>query len=343
MKPINIVRSVGFSLCLLVFSLQTTAQPPRFRIDSVNPSVHDPVLIREGNTYHLFQTGNGIGHLTSTDLKVWRASKAVFARHPEWINRYLPEFRGHMWAPDILFYQGRYHLFYSCSAFGKNTSLIGHTSTTTLDPDKPDFGWTDHGMILQSVPYRDMWNAIDPNIIVDENGTPWMSFGSFWDGIKLVRLTEDLSGLAKPEEWHSLCRRPRSHKLDDANPGDGAVEAPFIFKRGDYYYLFVSYDYCCKGLNSNYNIVVGRSKKVSGPYLDRNEVSLATGGGTTVMKSDEDFAGVGHCGVYHMGETDYLVAHGYSKKANGDSKLILRELEWDSQGWPLPIMLPQHP
>ena len=97
-----------------------------------------------------------------------------------------------------------------------------------------------------------MWNAIDPNIIVDENGTPWMSFGSFWDGIKMVKLTDDMMQVAQPEEWHSLCRRERSFELDDKDPGDGAVEAPFIMKHGDYYYLFVSFDYCCRGKDSTW-------------------------------------------------------------------------------------------
>jgi len=339
MKSTKRLFSVGFTICLLTLSHPAATQNTRFQFDSINPSVHDPVMIKEGQTFHLFQTGNGIGHLTSTDLKTWKRAKAVFSSTPTWINSYLPDFRGNFWAPDILFYQGRFHLFYSCSVFAKNTSLIGHATAITLDPDNAKSGWTDQGMILQSVPYRDMWNAIDPNIIIGDDGTPWMAFGSFWDGIKLVKLTSDLSGVAKPAAWHSLCRRTRTHKLDDADPGDGAVEAPFIFRHGDYYYLFVSYDYCCKGLNSNYNIVVGRSKKVTGPYLDNNDVSLAIGGGTPVMKGDEDFAGVGHCAVYHLDGSDYLIAHGYSKKANGDSKLIVRELEWDSQGWPLPIRL----
>jgi len=292
-------------------------------------------MAREGNHYYLFQTGMGIGQIKSNDLKTWEMGKPVFTGFPEWIKNYLPEFRGHIWAPDIIFYKGRFHIFYSCSAFAKNTSVIGHASTATLKPDSSDFGWTDHGLIIQSVPYRDMWNAIDPNILVDDTGTPWMTFGSFWDGIKLVRLSEDLMGIAKPETWYSLCRRPRAHNLDDNDPGDGAVEAPFLFRHGDYYYLFVSYDYCCRGLRSDYNIVVGRSKTVTGPYMDRNNVSMAVGGGTMVMKGDEVYAGVGHCAVYHMDETDILIAHGYSKTENGASKLVIREIEWDSEGWPL--------
>lgn len=312
------------------------SQNPNIRIrraaDPYEPVVHDPVMAKEGNTYHIFCTGQGISHLVSADMKKWTQVKPVFATSPAWVNDYLKDFRGHIWAPDVLFYQGRYHLFYSCSAFAKNTSVIGHASTTTLDTTGV---WVDHGAVLQSVPNRDMFNAIDPNIIVDENGTPWMNFGSFWDGIKLVRMKKDLSAVEQPEEWYSLCRRNRTFTLSETDPGDGAVEAPFIFKKGKYYYLFASYDYCCKGLNSNYYVVVGRSEKVTGPYLDMEGRSMATGGGTTVLKGDEKWAAAGHCAVYSFDNTDYLIAHGYSRQQNGISKLLVRVIEWDAQGWPV--------
>lgn len=307
-------------------------RPPRPMFNPAEPGVHDPVMAKDGDTYHLYCTGRGISHFTSKDLKSWAFAKPVFQQAPAWIKEQLPDFRNSMWAPDILYYGNRFHLFYSCSAFAKNTSLIGHASAPSLDSTAV---WTDHGMILQSVPYRDMWNAIDPNIIVDENGKPWMNFGSFWDGIKMVKLTDDLMAVAKPEEWKSLCRRPRTHLLNDANPGDGAVEAPFIFKHKQYYYLFVSYDYCCRGLKSDYNVVVGRSEKATGPYVDMNGVSLETGGGTVVLQGDEKWAAAGHNSVYTFDTTDYFIAHGYSKAENGASKLIVRVIEWDSQDWPV--------
>ena len=108
--------------------------------------------------------------------------------------------------------------FILCSAFAKNTSAIGHATNPTLDPTDPKFKWTDHGKVIQSVPNRDMWNAIDPNIIIDEKVAPWMSFGSFWDGIKMVKLTPDMNAVAQPEEWYSLSRRERTFELDDKIP-----------------------------------------------------------------------------------------------------------------------------
>ena len=181
-----------------------------------DPMVHDPVMIKEGNRYYLFTTGYGVSILSSSDLTTWRIEPSIFEQGPQWAMDLIPGFRGHIWAPDVIFYEGRYHVFYSCSAFAKNTSAIGHASTPTLDCKASNYKWTDHGKVLQSIPFRDMWNAIDPNIIIDEKGTPWMDFGSFWDGIKMVRLKKDLSGLAQPEEWISLCRRERQFDLDDS-------------------------------------------------------------------------------------------------------------------------------
>lgn len=295
---------------------------------------HDPVLAKQGDTYYLFATGQGISVMSSKDMKHWKFEKPVFDKAPQWAVEAIKGYNGHTWAPDVLYHDGLYHLFYSCSAFGKNTSAIGHATNPTLDPASPDFKWTDHGKVIQSVPHRDMWNAIDPNVVIDEEGTPWMTFGSFWDGIKLVKLTPDLNGVAQPEEWYSLCRRPRSFNLPDEEAGDGAVEAPFIMKHGEYYYLFVSFDYCCKGLKSDYKVRVGRSKSVTGPYLDKEGKALTQGGGSLVVQGNKDYAGVGHNAAYHLDGKDYFICHAYSVAEEGAPKLIVREMTWTPDGWP---------
>jgi len=322
--------------CYINLNASRRFRPMKF--DSLNPMVHDPVAIKQGDTYHIFFTGQGISSLSSKDFKNWKVERPLFSEDPVWIKSIFKDFRGGYWAPDILFYQNRYHLFYACSAFAKNTSIIGHASSPTLDPSSPDYHWTDHGMILQSIPYRDLWNAIDPNVIIDKEGNPWMDFGSFWGGIKLVKLTKDLMQVAQPEEWHSICRRPRTFTLDDNDPGDGAVEAPFISIHGDYYYLYVSFDYCCRGLKSDYKVAVGRSKSIAGPYLDKDGKSLSNGGGSIILKGNKDYAGIGHCAVYTFDGKDYILAHGYSIKDGGMSKLIVREIKWDKDGWPVITM-----
>ena len=333
------MKQLLFITLLLTISMGAIAQQPRNRqappFNPAEPVVHDPVVVKQGDTYYLFCTGLGIATFSSTDgMKTWKPGEPLFADPPQWAVKAVDGFRGHIWAPDVIHYNGRYHVFYSCSAFARNTSVIGHASASTLNPADPDYGWTDHGQVVQSVPNRDMWNAIDANIIVDQEGTPWMNFGSFWDGIKMVRLTRNNMEIAQPEEWYSLCRRRRSFGLDDTNPGDGAVEAPFIMKHGNYYYLFVSFDYCCRGANSDYKIAVGRSTSVTGPYLDKAGVSLAKGGGSILLEGNEAYAGAGHCAAYSFDGQDYLIAHAYKISEGGASKLIVRTIRWDENDWP---------
>ncbi|HEY0610675.1 MAG TPA: arabinan endo-1,5-alpha-L-arabinosidase [Chitinophaga sp.] len=322
---------------ILICSYGVLAQPvPVGTIFTTrNTPVHDPVLIKEKDTYYLFCTGNGISVYSSPDLQHWRKEAPVFSHPPEWAVKTIPRFKGHIWAPDISFYKGRYYLYYAVSAFGKNTSCIGVAVNTTLDPQSPAYKWEDKGKVIQSVPGRDMWNAIDPNLIVDDSGAPWLSFGSFWEGIKLVKLQPDLQSLAEPQEWYTIARRPRDFATPDTAAGNGAIEAPFIYRKGKYYYLFVSTDYCCRGEKSTYKVVVGRSEEVQGPYLDKQSVPLQLNGGTLVVQGDGvNWYGAGHNAVFSESGKDYLVLHGYDAKDQGRSKLITEEIIWDPGGWP---------
>lgn len=305
-------------------------------------SVHDPVMIKQDSVFYLFSTGMGINMLSSSNLKEWKIENHVFSEPPQWAVEAVPGFKGHIWAPDISFFNGQYYLYYSVSAFGKNTSCIGLATNKTLHPGNPDYKWVDHGKVIQSVPGETNWNAIDPNLIEDENGTPYLSFGSFWDGIKLVKLTQD--GMSVAEDIKNIPTiASRKTNTSDVNPpsidnnpvdaGGNAIEAPFIFKKGKYYYLFVSIDYCCKGVNSNYKMIVGRSKKVQGPYLDKNNTSLANGGGTLLLEGDKDWPGVGHNAVVTIDDDDYLIFHAYYAKENGRPKLRIEKLVW-SKKWP---------
>ncbi|GAC1374111.1 MAG: arabinan endo-1,5-alpha-L-arabinosidase [Hymenobacter sp.] len=314
---------------LLLAGLPAAAQPAPAAIPA-----HDPVLIRQEGTYYLFCTGPGISVWSSADRKTWKAEKPVFAAPPAWAVAAVPGFKGHVWAPDISFANGQYSLFYSVSAFGKNTSCIGLATNKTLNPASPDFKWTDHGRVIQSVPGRDRWNAIDPNLARDAAGAPWLAFGSFWDGIKLVKLRPDLTAPAQPEQWRTIARRPRNPQLNDSLPGDGAIEGPFIFKKGGFYYLFTSFDYCCRGPQSTYKMMVGRAPSITGPYVDRAGVALDQGGGTLVLAGDKNWSGVGHNAVCTFDNADYLVFHGYDAADRGRPKLRIEKLAWDQDGWP---------
>lgn len=299
-----------------------------------NIQVHDPVMIRENGTYYLFCTGMGISVWYSHDMTDWKREEPVFKKAPAWAIEAVPGFKGHIWAPDISWHNNRFYLFYSISAFGKNTSCIALATNSTLDPSSPDFKWVDHGKIVQSYPNRDFWNAIDPNLIVDDNNDGWLTFGSFWGGIKMVKMNDDLMTIDSSQIWYTLSKRQRTYDLEDDNPGDGAVEAPFIFRKGDYYYLFVSHDFCCRGLESNYKMIVGRSDKVTGPYIDKHGIRLTAGGGTVLMSGNDNWSGVGHNGICSDNGKDFIVFHGYDVSDNGKPKLLIREIKWTEDFWP---------
>lgn len=315
-------------LLLLATALSAATEPRQV-------SIHDPVLAREGDTYYLFSTGPGITFYSSTDRVNWRRRGRVFPGDPAWAKSVAPKFNGHIWAPDLVRHDGKFYLFYSVSSFGVNTSAMGVTVNITLDPNSPDYQWEDQGIVLQSVPGRDLWNAIDPAVTFDEDGTPWMSFGSFWSGLKLVKLTPSLTAVAEPQEWHSIAKRARSVLEPDAQAGPAEIEAPFIFRKHGYYYLFVSWDKCCRGKDSTYKMVVGRAKKITGPYLDREGRDLALGGGTLLLAGNADWAGVGHNSVYTFDDKDWLVFHAYETADNGLQKLKIAELAWDANHWPV--------
>jgi arabinan endo-1,5-alpha-L-arabinosidase len=209
-------------------------------------------------------------------------------------------------------------------------------TNTTLDTASADHQWKDHGIVVQSVPNRDLWNAIDPNIAFDDQGNAWMVFGSFWQGMKLVRLDSTLLRIKQPEEWQTLSRRSRSFDLPDADPGDAAVEAPFIFRKNGYYYLFVSFDHCCRGVRSDYKIMVGRSKSITGPYLDKEGVDMFLGGGSVVLQGDDRYPGLGHNSVYTFEDKDFIVCHAYDAEDEGRPVLRIMQLSWDEDLWPVP-------
>jgi arabinan endo-1,5-alpha-L-arabinosidase len=310
-------------------------------VGSITPTretpVHDPVMIKQENKYYLFCTGNGISVFSSTDMKNWRKENQVFSTTPSWVKTALPNYRGmSMWAPDISFHKGTYYLYYAVSAFGKNTSCIGLVTNKTLDSASADFKWVDKGKIIQSIPGRDMWNAIDPNLVLDETNTPWLVFGSFWEGMKMVKLNPDFLSIAEPQEWYTVAKRPRQFGIPDTSAGNAAIEGPFVFKKNNKYYLFVSWDYCCRGEKSDYKVVVGRSEKVTGPYLDKNGVKLTDNGGTLIVQGDgQQWYGAGHNSAYTFDGKDFMIYHGYDAKDRGRSKLIIKEINWDKEGWPL--------
>ncbi|MGK2908473.1 MAG: arabinan endo-1,5-alpha-L-arabinosidase [Sphingobium sp.] len=329
-------------IAALAVACSGNAQLPDGRHTTLNSQLtgdiiptHDPVIIREGDTYYVFSTGHGtrlIETRTSKDLKNWTAGRPLFTALPDWATQAIPG-AGGMWAPDISYVDGRYRLYYSVSTFGSNRSAIGLFTSSTLDPAAPDYGWRDEGLVVMST-REDDFNAIDPNFVVDRSGKPWLALGSFWTGLKLFALDPKTGKPLPGAKPHSIARRP-------APVGAPApVEAPFIIDHGGYYWLLASYDYCCKGVNSTYYTVIGRSKAITGPYLGKDGSEMLAGGGTIFLRADltekQRFRGPGHVGWLHDRDgQDYVVYHAYDREKDGAPALQIAPVRWGADGWPV--------
>ncbi|WP_438021133.1 arabinan endo-1,5-alpha-L-arabinosidase [Sorangium sp. So ce315] len=278
--------------------------------------VHDPSIIRAGDRYYVFSTGAGIAIRTSADLVRWDPAGAVFSANPGWVASRVGDVDS-LWAPDISHWGGLYHLYYAASHFGTNRSCIGHATIGALGT--AEHRWVDHGAVVCSEGTD--YNAIDPNVVIDERGTAWLVFGSFWSGLKLMQL--DAAGAPVAGTLTSIAARPST-----------AIEAPFVVRRGDHYYLFASFDTCCAGARSTYKIMVGRSRALAGPYVDRLGNRMLDGGGSRVLTSNARWRGPGSNGLLQAGESWYHIYHSYDAEADGMFSLRIAELSWGADGWP---------
>ncbi|HEY2685907.1 MAG TPA: arabinan endo-1,5-alpha-L-arabinosidase [Steroidobacteraceae bacterium] len=298
--------------------------------------LHDPVIIKEGDTYHVFGSGGwsgqpGVSWRTSKDLHVWQDNGHPFDEIPEWAKLAVPGAKS-IWAPDISLYNGLYQLYYAVSTGGSMRSVIGFATSKTLDKSSPQYGWTDHGLVTETF-VGGTYNAIDPNFVLDHEGKCWLAFGSYWSGLKLMPLN---SKTGKPDPGDktllSIAYRPAPEG------GDNPIEGAFIFTHAQWYYLFASYDYCCKGLASNYYVAVGRAKDIRGPYVGRDGKPLMEGYGTAVIVerpwASTRWRGPGHCGLMHDGNRDLIVYHAYDAENKAQPTLRLAVLNWSEDGWP---------
>src|SRR6266496_2178230 len=242
-------------------------------------AVHDPSMVKVNGTYFLFSTGNGIEIRTSTDRTAFRRVGVVWPNGASWAYPFTNN-SNNLWAPDVSFHNGRFYLYYAASTFGSRNSAIFLATSTTGMPGS----WTNLGIVVQTSNSSDH-NAIDPNLVVDANINWWLTYGSFWTGIKMVPINPS-TGKPSNTTRYNLAQRPSS--------ADGAIDAPYIVYRGGFYYLFVSFDYCCRGTSSNYRTMVGRSTSVTGPYVDRDGVAMTNGGGTEILATHGSIYGPGH-------------------------------------------------
>jgi arabinan endo-1,5-alpha-L-arabinosidase len=287
-------------------------------------AVHDPSIIQSGDLFYLFSTGRGISERSSTDLLHWKRIGKVLQSNPPWTRQYVEKPNAAPWAPDISFVDGEYRLYYAVSKFGTTASAIGLLVNSTLDSSSPHYHWIDRGKII-STSLNEHWNAIDPCAFLDGDGKAWMVLGSCWTGLKIVRL-DRATGLVSAGDG--------GVQAIAAYPPNNIIEEGYVRRHGGYYYLWESVDHCCRGVDSTYRILVGRSKQPVGPYLDRDGRPMLEGGGTLVLSSYDNVRGPGSCAIVDAFKAEYLIHHEYDGGNWGVPTLQVRQLFWDKEGWP---------
>jgi len=271
------------------------------------PYIHDPstIAISDGRFY-VFGTGGG--GLISEDGWTWHSG----AVRP-----------GGGAAPDIIHIGDRYYLAYGSTGGGLNGGHAGtiHTMwTKTLDPKSPDFKFNDDSVVASSDGVEDC-DAIDPSFLLDPTtGRLWLTYGTYFGYIRLVELD--------PKTGKRVAgNQPINVGID--------MEASDLIYRDGWYYLLGTHGTCCDGPNSTYNIRVGRSKKVTGPYLDNMGIDMLKGGGKLVVAASGRFVGPGHFGRLDLGDGVEKFSCHYEADLDrsGRSVLDIRPLLW-KDGWP---------
>jgi arabinan endo-1,5-alpha-L-arabinosidase len=285
-------------------------------------------MIHIDSGWFLFVTGGSLNVRTSTNMTQYTAVGSIFNGVPAWVNTELGQTINALWAPDISFFNGKYHVYYAGSTNGSNHSVIGLATNTTLDRNDPNYAWVDEGLIIESNATggtRDNWNAIDPNIAFDaKNNNAWLVFGSFWSGIKARLIDPDTGKLSTADTTlYSLAARS----------GNGAIEAPSIVSHNGYYYLFVSFDICCQGVNSTYRTMVGRSQVITGPYTDSSGGDMLQGNAVQLLATDGRYIGPGGGTAFRDGDYYYYAYHYYDGMMNGASRLSVRPINFTADDW----------
>jgi arabinan endo-1,5-alpha-L-arabinosidase len=272
------------------------------------PFIHDPSTIMESDgKYYTFGTGGG--GLISEDGWKWFGG----AERP-----------GRGAAPDAIKIGDRYLVVFGSTGGGLGGGHNGKINTMwnkTLDPKSPDFKFTESVVVAQSENMEDC-DAIDPGLLLDPtDGRLWCSYGTYFGFIRIVELD------------------PKTGKRVEGNKAiDIAIdcEASDLMYKDGWYYLLGTHGTCCDGSNSTYNIVVGRSKKVTGPYLDNMGRDMIKGGGKMVVNATDRLIGPGHFGRFVVENGVEKVSMHYEADLNqgGRSVLGIRPLIWKN-GWPL--------
>lgn len=272
-----------------------------------DPYIHDPSTVAYDNgKYYVYGTGNG-GLVSDDGGWTWHGG----------VSR-----TGGGVAADIIKIGDRFYVAYAAGGGGMSG---GHASnvhvmwTKTLNPNSPEFGFHDDTVVARSNGVEDA-DAIDPGFLY-QNGQLWISYGTYFGFIRVVQLD--------PKTGHAL---PTSKPVDVAID----MEATDLIYKDGWYYLLGTHGTCCDGANSTYNIRVGRSRKVTGPYVDNMGIPLLKGGGKLVAASSGRHIGLGHFGRMVLGDDVEKFSCHYEADLDrsGRSVLDIRPLLW-KDGWPV--------
>ena len=285
--------------------------------------MHDPsTVLQHGERFYAYGTGNGLPFLVSEDGWQWRRGGTLMAALPGGKPGEAVIARGgnNTWAPDVIRIGDRIYLYYSAPGT-QPKAAIGLLVGRTPDPQSPDYHWEDAGPVVWSDGVEDS-NAIDPGVFRDTDGRLWLTYGSYFGYIRLVELDPKTGQRLHPQ------RAPVNIAINS--------EASVIIRRDDWYYLLVTHGSCCVGANSTYNIRVGRSRRVGGPYVDNMGIDMLEGGGKLFAGSRGRHIGPGHFGLLELadGVQKFSLHYEADLDRGGGSVLDIRPLLW-RDGWPV--------
>lgn len=307
------------AILMLTMALSSAAQKtytnPVFNADFPDPSVQ-----RAPDGY-FYAYATGPNCLKSKDLVNWERVKRVIER-PTWNDTIRVDSNGNkknvyysFWACDVNKIKERYVMYYACALWGNITRTgIGVATGSSLEK------FQDNGKMFRSTEIG-VKNSIDP-IYWEEKRKKYLAWGSF-HGIYISELSKD-----------GLKLKDQSKKTVIAGT---AFEGAMIHKRGKYYYLFCSVGSCCEGVKSTYRTVVGRSKKLFGPYLNKEGKRMLDNHYTTIIKANERWKGPGHNSEIITDDNgdDWLLYHAYDADAPDKGRVMLLDrIIWSNDGWP---------
>ncbi len=272
------------------------------------PYIHDPSTLAEcDGKWYTFGTGGG--GIVSDDGWSWHGGG---------------ERPGVGAAPDMMKIGDRYLCIYGATGgglFGGHNGRILTMWNKTLDPKSPDFKWSTAVEVASSDGMEDC-DAIDPSLLLDPTtGRLWATYGTYFGNIRLIELDPTTGERAKGNVEKDVA-------ID--------CEASALIWRDGWYYLLGTHGTCCDGVNSTYNIVVGRSRSVEGPYLDNVGRDMYHGGGRMVIAAGDRKAGAGHFGRTIIDEGVEVMSFHWEADFDlgGRSVLAIHPLLWKN-GWPV--------